>query len=161
MDGMLLQWRVTSAGLQGLAEQRRAALGPAQDWLVKWWYSYDLGRPSAEIKNRKQWQMSWRRGQLDEINQGGQVVLQNILLHVCLQSEKAYSRTTQKVGEVFQGRDQAKVLWACVCWSASTAMSALATHPMQLSVTSPKQEHGQQQAFDAAPGSSPGREQGL
>eukprot|EP00983_Pelagomonas_calceolata_P094192 1157860-Pelagomonas_calceolata.AAC.4 len=36
-------------------------------------------------------------------------------------------------------------------------MSALATHPMQLSVTSAKQKHWQRQAFDAAPRSSPGR----
>eukprot|EP00983_Pelagomonas_calceolata_P076910 1153631-Pelagomonas_calceolata.AAC.2 len=36
-------------------------------------------------------------------------------------------------------------------------MSALATHTMQLNVTNAKQKHWQQQAFNAAPGRSPGR----
>eukprot|EP00983_Pelagomonas_calceolata_P074031 1152374-Pelagomonas_calceolata.AAC.2 len=71
-----------------------------------------------------------------------------------LADHQAHKRTTQGAKEGFQKKDMrnARMLWFGVCWSASNArpMSALATHPMQLSITNAKRKHWQKQAFNTA-----------
>eukprot|EP00983_Pelagomonas_calceolata_P052572 1142901-Pelagomonas_calceolata.AAC.1 len=92
-----------------------------------------------------------RGGRLDEVRQGGQAVLPDKPLQICLHSEEAHNSTPQEVREGFQGRDKARVWGTCVleCKQCKANVRPGITHPRQLSVTSAKQKHWQQQALDA------------